>query len=150
MSAKLRLPMFRKMSPTNLTERDSNSSDSPANREETSSIGSSFSNASSSPPSTGFSLLKNKDKYKLVVMGSGSVGKTALISRFLYDSFPENYKPTIEDMHAVEFPLRAPVDDDDDSENFTLEIIDTSGTIKFPAMQVRKTKFQIIIRANYL
>ena len=136
MSAKLLLPLMRIFSPTNSSERFSLSCNTSASREETSSITSSWSSGSSSTPSSGFSLLKNKDKYKVVVMGAGGVGKTALISRFLYNKYPESYKPTIEDMHAVDFPLASSVSGGD-SDEFTLEMIDTSGTMRFPAMQVR-------------
>ncbi|CAH1953491.1 unnamed protein product [Acanthoscelides obtectus] len=34
-------------------------------------------------------------KYKLVFLGEQSVGKTSLITRFMYDSFDTNYQATI-------------------------------------------------------
>ncbi|VVT57866.1 uncharacterized protein SAPINGB_P005909 [Magnusiomyces paraingens] len=35
------------------------------------------------------------EKYKLVLLGEQSVGKTSLLSRFMYDSFDSQYKATI-------------------------------------------------------
>ena len=37
--------------------------------------------------------------FRLVVLGAGRVGKTSIISRLLYDSFPEKYVETVEDLH---------------------------------------------------
>ena len=38
---------------------------------------------------------------RIVVMGSEFVGKTAIISRFISNSFPQTYEPTIEDMYRM-------------------------------------------------
>lgn len=34
-------------------------------------------------------------KYKLVFLGDQSVGKTSIITRFMYDNFDKNYQATI-------------------------------------------------------
>lgn len=67
---------------------------------------------------------------RIVVMGSASVGKTAIISQFLYRSFVEEYKPTIEELHRREFEIPG-----QNGQYMVLEILDTSGAYQFPAMR---------------
>jgi len=66
-------------------------------------------------------------EYKIVVLGSGGVGKSALTVQFVQGIFVEKYDPTIEDSY------RKPVEIDND--NFMLEILDTAGTEQFTAMR---------------
>ena len=40
----------------------------------------------------GVSLHQHKTKYRVLVMGSSRVGKTSIISQFLYDQFSSKYK----------------------------------------------------------
>ncbi len=47
--------------------------------------------------------LEHDDRHRLVVLGSGKVGKTSLIRRFLYNDFPEKYRETVEDLHSRDF-----------------------------------------------
>jgi len=65
--------------------------------------------------------------YKIVVLGSGSVGKSALTLRFIHGKFVEQYDPTIEDSyrHAIEV----------DNENYILEVLDTAGTEQFAQLR---------------
>lgn len=65
----------------------------------------------------------SKMLYRVVVMGSSGVGKTALINQFLYDSFVDDHKPTVEELHRGEY------------DDVILDILDTSGTYSFPAMR---------------
>lgn len=67
--------------------------------------------------------------YRLLVMGASRVGKTAMISQFLYDQFVPQYKPTVEEMYRGEFDLGP-------EKKLSLNIEDTSGTFAwdFPAM----------------
>merc|ERR1712187_271718 len=44
---------------------------------------------------SGVDSIKPLRKYKLVFLGEQSVGKTSLITRFMYDSFDNNYQATI-------------------------------------------------------
>ncbi|XP_013789451.1 dexamethasone-induced Ras-related protein 1-like [Limulus polyphemus] len=68
-----------------------------------------------------------KDQYRLVVMGSARVGKTAIIKRFLYQTFPIEYSPTVEELHSMEYEVGGAI--------FKLDILDTSGSCEFPAMR---------------
>jgi len=58
--------------------------------------------------------------YKLVVLGTAGVGKSALTVRFVNNVFVEKYEPTIEEAFTKIISL-----DDDD---YALELIDTAGT----------------------
>lgn len=66
-------------------------------------------------------------EYKIVVLGAGGVGKSALTVQFVQNIFIEKYDPTIEDSYrkAVEV----------DGQQCTLEILDTAGTEQFTAMR---------------
>ncbi|RUS78063.1 hypothetical protein EGW08_014175 [Elysia chlorotica] len=68
-----------------------------------------------------------KSHYRLVVMGGAAVGKTAIISQFLYDQFVSEYKETIEELHRGEYDMNGV--------HLTLDILDTSGSLSFPAMR---------------
>ncbi|XP_013783471.1 dexamethasone-induced Ras-related protein 1-like [Limulus polyphemus] len=68
-----------------------------------------------------------KTHYVLVILGSSRVGKTAIVQQFLYDTFPDVYKATVEEFHRSEYKLKDFV--------LTLDILDTSGSYEFPAMK---------------
>jgi Ras-related protein Rap-1B len=59
--------------------------------------------------------------YKLVVLGSGGVGKSALTVQFVQDIFVEKYDPTIEDKYRKKVEI--------DGQHCVLEILDTAGTV---------------------
>jgi len=65
---------------------------------------------------------------KIVVIGSGGVGKSALCVRFVKGMFIEEYDPTIEDTYLKQL-------DYSNETNEMLEIIDTAGTDQFLAMR---------------
>ncbi|XP_058139317.1 dexamethasone-induced Ras-related protein 1 [Dasypus novemcinctus] len=65
--------------------------------------------------------------YRMVVLGSSKVGKTAIVSRFLTGRFEDTYTPTIEDFHRKYYSIRGEV--------YQLDILDTSGNHPFPAMR---------------
>jgi dexamethasone-induced Ras-related protein 1 len=65
--------------------------------------------------------------YRMVVLGSAKVGKTALVDRFLHNRFNDKYTPTIEDFHRKIYRIRG--------EAYRLDILDTSGNNPFPAMK---------------
>lgn len=64
---------------------------------------------------------------RLVILGSSKVGKTSLVSRFLYNKFDDGYTPTIEDFHRKIYRIKG--------EAYRLDILDTSGNHPFPAMR---------------
>jgi len=65
--------------------------------------------------------------YKLVVLGGGGVGKSALTIRLVTDNFLDEYDPTIEDSYRKELVV--------DDETAMLDILDTAGQEEFSSMQ---------------
>ena len=72
-------------------------------------------------------VLGTMREYKVVVLGSGGVGKSALTVQFVTGSFIEKYDPTIEDFYRKEIEV--------DSSPSVLEILDTAGTEQFASMR---------------
>jgi small GTP-binding protein len=70
---------------------------------------------------------KKMREYKLVVLGSGGVGKSALTVQFVQGIFVERYDPTIEDSYRKQVEI--------DGQHCMLEILDTAGTEQFTAMR---------------
>ena len=66
-------------------------------------------------------------EHKVVVVGAGAVGKTALILQFVSSHFEEKYDPTIEDFFRKDINV--------DGSRSVLEIIDTAGTEQFASMR---------------
>ncbi|XP_050433479.1 ras-related protein Rap-2b-like isoform X4 [Adelges cooleyi] len=66
-------------------------------------------------------------RHKIVVMGAARVGKSSLITQFLYRKFSSKYKRTVEEMHHGQFTV--------DGVKIDLDILDTSGAYEFPAMR---------------
>ena len=66
-------------------------------------------------------------EFKVVVLGSGGVGKSALTVQFVSGHFMEKYDPTIEDFYRKEIEV--------DSTPSVLEILDTAGTEQFASMR---------------
>ncbi|VDO03367.1 unnamed protein product [Rodentolepis nana] len=66
-------------------------------------------------------------EYKLVVLGSGGVGKSALTVQFVQGIFVEKYDPTIEDSYRKKVEI--------DNQQCILEVLDTAGTEQFTAMR---------------
>eukprot|EP00118_Oscarella_pearsei_P002340 m.10287 g.10287 ORF g.10287 m.10287 type:complete len:193 (+) comp22137_c0_seq2:779-1357(+) len=70
---------------------------------------------------------KNLKEYKLVVVGGGGVGKSALTIQFIQSYFVEEYDPTIEDSYRKQSVI--------DEEVAVLDILDTAGQEEFSAMR---------------
>lgn len=66
-------------------------------------------------------------EFKVVVLGSGGVGKSALTVQFVTGTFAEKYDPTIEDFYRKEIEV--------DNTPSILEILDTAGTEQFASMR---------------
>jgi tRNA U34 5-carboxymethylaminomethyl modifying GTPase MnmE/TrmE len=62
---------------------------------------------------------------RLVLLGSGGVGKSCITIRFVQDSFVTEYDPTIEDSYRRQVEV--------DGQQVMLEILDTAGTEQFTA-----------------
>jgi len=64
---------------------------------------------------------------RIVVLGAGGVGKSALTVQFVQGVFVEKYDPTIEDSYQKQVEV--------DDEVYMLEILDTAGTEQFTSMR---------------
>jgi len=73
------------------------------------------------------SLLWRQKQFKVVVLGSGGVGKSAITVQFVQGVFVEKYDPTIEDSYRKNVEV--------DGVQYLLEILDTAGTEQFTAMR---------------
>ncbi|XP_051940092.1 GTP-binding protein Rhes-like [Hippocampus zosterae] len=71
--------------------------------------------------------VKGKTHVRLVFLGAAGVGKTALIRRFLQDTFEAKHRRTVEELHSREYDVSGV--------KITVEILDTSGSYSFPAMR---------------
>lgn len=70
---------------------------------------------------------KEETEVRLVFLGAAGVGKTALIQRFLQDTFEPKHRRTVEDIHRKEYVMGGV--------KVTISIMDTSGSYSFPAMR---------------
>jgi len=59
--------------------------------------------------------------YKVVVLGSEGVGKSALTARFIEGAFVDNYNPTVEESYRKTVEI--------DDRHCRLEILDTAGFV---------------------
>lgn len=65
--------------------------------------------------------------YKVIVIGSGGVGKSALTLQFMYDEFIENYEPTKADSYRKKIIL--------DGKEVQIDILDTAGQEDYAAIR---------------
>ncbi|KAJ7678503.1 ras-like protein [Mycena rosella] len=66
-------------------------------------------------------------EYKLVVVGGGGVGKSALTIQFIQEHFVDEYDPTIEDSYRKQCVI--------DDEVALLDVLDTAGQEEYGAMR---------------
>ncbi|KAH7088659.1 ras-like protein [Auriculariales sp. MPI-PUGE-AT-0066] len=66
-------------------------------------------------------------EYKLVILGGGGVGKSALTIQFFQNRFVDEYDPTIEDAYRRQCVI--------DDEIVNLDVLDTAGQEEYSAMR---------------
>ncbi|XP_051897523.1 GTP-binding protein Rit2-like isoform X2 [Pristis pectinata] len=66
-------------------------------------------------------------EYKVVMLGAGGVGKSAMTMQFISHRFPDYHDPTIEDAYKTQVRI-------DDNPAY-LDILDTAGQAEFTAMR---------------
>ncbi|KAK9400181.1 GTPase KRas [Crotalus adamanteus] len=71
--------------------------------------------------------LQKMTEYKLVVVGAGGVGKSALTIQLIQNHFVDEYDPTIEDSYRKQVVI--------DGETCLLDILDTAGQEEYSAMR---------------
>ena len=79
------------------------------------------------PPHTTTHSARTITEYKLVILGGGGVGKSALVIRLVTDNFMEEYDPTIEDSYRKQVSI--------DNSPAILDILDTAGQEEYSSMQ---------------
>ncbi|KAF8339891.1 ras protein, partial [Cantharellus anzutake] len=71
-------------------------------------------------------------EYRLVVVGGGGVGKSALTIQFIQSHFVDEYDPTIEDSYRKQCVI--------DQEVALLDVLDTAGQEEYIAMREQYVK----------
>eukprot|EP01035_Chromulina_nebulosa_P027504 gene27504-36187_t len=107
--------------------------------------------APSGSSSTGGPNISPLAKYKLVFLGDQGVGKTSIITRFMYDSFDKNYQATI----GIDFLSKTMYLED---RTVRLQLWDTAGQERFRSLipsyirdsSVAVVVFDITNRASFL
>jgi GTPase KRas len=66
-------------------------------------------------------------EFKVVILGGGGIGKSALVTSFISNHFIEAYDPTIEDAYRKQVRV--------DDEVCLLDILDTAGQEEYSAMR---------------
>lgn len=67
------------------------------------------------------------NNFRIVVLGSGGVGKSALTLRLISDEFAEEYDPTIEDSYRKQVMI--------DNKPALLDVLDTAGQEEYASLQ---------------
>ena len=70
--------------------------------------------------------------YKVIIVGPGAVGKSALTLRFMYDEFVSDYEPTKADSYRKTMKM-------EDGSEVAIDILDTAGQEDYA-----------VIRDNYI
>merc|ERR1712117_895240 len=73
------------------------------------------------------SSVKMTTNFKIVVLGAGGVGKSALTLRLISDEFAEEYDPTIEDSYRKQVAI--------DGKPALLDVLDTAGQEEYASLQ---------------
>jgi len=102
-------------------------------------------------PSTSSTSLAPLAKYKLVFLGDQSVGKTSIITRFMYDNFDRHYQATI----GIDFLSKTMYLED---RTVRLQLWDTAGQERFRSLipsYIRDSSVAVVVydvtnRASFL
>eukprot|EP00922_Rhytidocystis_sp_ex-Travisia-forbesii_P037195 GHVS01055430.1.p1 GENE.GHVS01055430.1~~GHVS01055430.1.p1 ORF type:complete len:214 (+),score=22.37 GHVS01055430.1:242-883(+) len=76
---------------------------------------------------TGRAVAPSLNKYKLVLLGEQAVGKTSILTRFMYDTFDSNYQATI----GIDFLSKTVTLED---RTVRLQLWDTAGQERFRSL----------------
>ena len=68
-----------------------------------------------------------EQRNRIVFLGSGGVGKSAILNRFLNGQFSSEYRETVEDLYSRHYDVRGA--------RLLVDFLDTAGNIAFPAMR---------------
>jgi GTPase SAR1 family protein len=79
-------------------------------------------------------------EHKLVVVGTGGVGKSALTIQLINHSFMDDYDPTIEDSYRMQVAI--------DGVTCMLDILDTAGQEEFRYDNHHKCHHSLVTLAN--
>lgn len=71
--------------------------------------------------------------YKIIMVGSGGVGKSALTLQFMYGDFVEEYDPTRADSYRKKMVL--------DGQDCQIDILDTAGQEEYAAVYYSTSTF---------
>ena len=107
--------------------------------------------ASARTPSASVPSLGTLEKYKLVFLGDQNVGKTSVITRFMYDSFDTSYQATI----GIDFLSKTMYLED---RTVRLQLWDTAGQERFRSLipsYIRDSSVAVVVyditdRASFL
>ena len=91
----------------------------------------------------------NMENYKIVMLGSGAVGKSSITVQLVNNHFTEYYDPTIEDSYRTVIDV--------DGKNVALSILDTAGQEEFFSIRDQSIKsgeayvlvFSIISKSSF-
>mmetsp|Transcript_60629 Transcript_60629/g.187810 ORF Transcript_60629/g.187810 Transcript_60629/m.187810 type:complete len:213 (+) Transcript_60629:74-712(+) len=103
------------------------------------------------PAGGGVARVSGPNKYKLVFLGEQAVGKTSMITRFMYDTFDNNYQATI----GIDFLSKTMYLED---RTVRLQLWDTAGQERFRSLipsYIRDSSGAIVVyditnRASFL
>eukprot|EP00440_Ansanella_granifera_P063790 gb/GFBE01069157.1/.p1 GENE.gb/GFBE01069157.1/~~gb/GFBE01069157.1/.p1 ORF type:complete len:212 (+),score=59.95 gb/GFBE01069157.1/:1-636(+) len=103
------------------------------------------------PAAGGIARVSGLNKYKLVFLGEQAVGKTSVITRFMYDTFDNNYQATI----GIDFLSKTMYLED---RTVRLQLWDTAGQERFRSLipsYIRDSSGAIVVyditsRASFL
>lgn len=67
------------------------------------------------------------ERIRLVLLGGAGVGKSSILKRFLFKTYTDKYRSTVEDLYNREYEVGGVT--------LKVDILDTSGDMQFPAMR---------------